>query len=72
MVRAYCITSKLHLTPTLLFTASGEAFPVLLELFLNSVLQNEYIEEHIKRHGRRLDHFERRSVEIYPAPSSPL
>ena len=25
-------------------------------------LQNEYIEEHIKRHGRRLDYFERKCV----------
>ena len=24
--------------------------------------QNEYIEEHIKRHGRRLDYFERKCV----------
>lgn len=27
--------------------------------------QNEYIEEHIKRHGRRLDHFEKKFVSRY-------
>ncbi|KAI0699564.1 ribosomal protein S8e-domain-containing protein [Cytidiella melzeri] len=32
----------------------------MVSLILRSTPQNEYIEEHIKRHGRRLDHYERK------------
>lgn len=41
--------------------APGNSFLLaLLKLGISCGLQNEYIEEHIKRHGRRLDYFERK------------
>lgn len=44
-------------------TAAGILDAIARVLYsLIYALQNEYIEEHIKRHGRRLDYYERKYV----------
>ena len=43
-------------------TASGTPYCCFGFFSLSNGLQNEYIEEHIKRHGRRLDYHERKCV----------
>jgi hypothetical protein len=65
MVRFSWSLSWTLLISTVLLIASGKyEIDKTYHQVLNSSSQNEYIEEHIKRHGRRLDYYERKSVHL--------